>query len=485
MRRFEKTAEGMDRLRNTFFPKIYEAGKRADDNYARMEILTRFLRALAFGELTVNGQNPDAQYYLGEYILHGGRIFFDLSGLSEENQKKFVEYLMPKDMMAKQIHARFAATHDIDKKTEEPVDVKLKMASSLVKGLSSWIGASYRTHYGMNVAIGGDGNIIQNYQGVEVEVSNNGNFGHLYINYDPNKPYAIQAGFEEADALCTNQFTGDYHSPTGGGGKFSAFGEARLQDFQKGHDFAEGAPLLVTSDHDSNNKYNWNRVVIDDQALERILDESVEFDPSDEVYSVPRNAVVVESEEAAIARYNNMLAYRSAHGYLKPTTELKKDLRLQPEGPIDVSKAGIVNIVQHLLEELSAQQIETAKKYERPPELGYITQTLLYATNKDWLSKRRVKLLKGTIQSIEALDVENCDESELDRLVTEVRVILMVAQVENKKDTAEQTVPIAGEGNTQKLLEKQLRLVNAVREKMAKAAPGLEQDKQQPPPFGN
>ena len=55
--------------------------------------LGRVLNAIDKGTLTVNGQSPDKAYSIGEYLIHGGRIKFDVSDLNSQQQSKFFNYV--------------------------------------------------------------------------------------------------------------------------------------------------------------------------------------------------------------------------------------------------------------------------------------------------------------------------------------------------------------------------------------------------------
>ncbi len=68
--------------------------------------LCRVLDAMNTGELTVNGQQPDENYFLGEYLIHGGRIKFDVSDLSAEEQESFFKWIT-----AGKAKSRAFATH--------------------------------------------------------------------------------------------------------------------------------------------------------------------------------------------------------------------------------------------------------------------------------------------------------------------------------------------------------------------------------------
>ena len=73
---------------------------------ANSEALGSVLTAMDAGTLTVNGEPPDKAYPLGEYLIHGGRIKFDLSELNDKQKTDFFIFITNKNAQP-----RIFATH--------------------------------------------------------------------------------------------------------------------------------------------------------------------------------------------------------------------------------------------------------------------------------------------------------------------------------------------------------------------------------------
>lgn len=301
-------------------PKTHDKSVKEDINN-RNSLLRRMFTAIAYGDLTINGQAPDSDYQLAEYLIHGGRIFFDLSALNPEQQQEFRQWLKDKAP----IKQRASATHAIGRDKENaPMDVKTGAVSAMANSVLAKAKGK-PTHFGMHIHAGGYGNKIKNYQGKETTVKADGQFGHLYINDDPKHPEALQMGMEEAGALLTNQFTGDYHSATGGGGKYSAFGASRLGKVTEGD---IRAPLILPESRMKNAKYNWNRVKITPENFLSImrLENTMSNHQIREMLRAPHpQAKKVENIED---RMNAMADYRIKKGFgnqqvVSETTQIK------------------------------------------------------------------------------------------------------------------------------------------------------------------
>jgi len=178
-----------------------------------------------------NSQFPISQYLSG----HGGRLYATLpTGESSEmlnwiaggrDNMHDLSYIMPGNKEHKLqnteiIYNRQAATHGGD--VMEDGDFKEEKGFSLgVKGyIKSLQGTNH--HYGMNVAMGGVGNIGDLGQ----EIKADGTSGHLYINVGEEKKGSFFGFGLEGTAPGSHGALGA-HSKTGGSDRFSALGGSK------------------------------------------------------------------------------------------------------------------------------------------------------------------------------------------------------------------------------------------------------------------
>jgi hypothetical protein len=331
-----------------------------EDINNRNRLLRRMFTAIAYGDFKINGQAPDSDYQLAENLIHGGRILFDLSALSPLQQQGFRQWLKYKAP----IKSRAAATHAIgEDKHGKPMDIKTGAVAAMSKNMVAKT-KGQSTHYGMDVHAGGYGKTIQNYKGKATTVKADGRFGHLYINDDSNHPNALQMGFEEAGALLTNQYTGDFHSPTGGGGKFSAFGAFRLGKVVAGDD---RAPMIIPESRIKNAKYNWNRVKITPENYMNIMrqEDTMSNHQIRKMLRSPHpQAIKVTNIED---RMNAMADYRIEHGF-----GIKQIMSKQTSQIINDAKVDIISgKLQFNDKKPGIKQVLLAGGKEKPAQLYY------------------------------------------------------------------------------------------------------------------
>ena len=216
---------------------------------ANSEALGSVLTAMDAGTLTVNGEPPDKAYPLGEYLIHGGRIKFDLSELNDKQKTDFFNFITNQ-----KAQPRIFATHR--------ASTKLDAAGSPAEEKSSFFGGfsdvfSYALgrgkHFGIDLAIGG---LADN------GPQENGEWGHMYIHRNDSANLLL-IGIEPSAPGMSNARTGEAHSKTGAAGKLSPFLEKKInsQDLRDEQSRAEHAPLST------NAKYNWATVKIDSNQL--------------------------------------------------------------------------------------------------------------------------------------------------------------------------------------------------------------------------
>jgi len=109
---------------------------------------------------------PIASYLSG----HMGRTYI---GLPEGEGRKTLEWIGDRSTIA----PRFAATHAGEIKDRKVYEKKLSPITAFIEGVRGIIGN--RTHYGMDVAIGGKGN---KYDGDSSKtIRDDGTSGHMYL----------------------------------------------------------------------------------------------------------------------------------------------------------------------------------------------------------------------------------------------------------------------------------------------------------------
>lgn len=253
----EHTLSGLDLLAETFTPVQLNTGTQP--LHKNVVALGRILTAIQYGNLTVNGLLPDDDYALGEYLLHGGRIRFDLTELSIEKQIELKTLLFPIETL----YPRAFATHRLGGKDANGnlAEVKSGLFGAIIDAFNYYI-LGQTKHYGMDLPIGGLG---KKHNGQTIHAD--GQWGHLYAHFDN---HFMMIGIEPSAPGKTNLRTQAKHSKVGKSDKYSPFlslkiDDKALHDQQK----AEGCCPLSTQ-----SKYNWACVKINDQAFEKIKAEA-------------------------------------------------------------------------------------------------------------------------------------------------------------------------------------------------------------------
>lgn len=91
--------------------KVLNKILRKKNNNSRL--LKKFLLTADRGWLRINGQAPDKQFMLADYLFDDERIVFDFSGLSKKSKERFIEwFLEPHEHDAEKVYLNGAATSD-------------------------------------------------------------------------------------------------------------------------------------------------------------------------------------------------------------------------------------------------------------------------------------------------------------------------------------------------------------------------------------
>ncbi len=270
----DKLEEGcwQDLLKDTFYfegndllapgdAKNDTYGKMPQESRLRVKALGRMYNAIRLGDLTVNGLAPDSKYHLGEYLVRGGRVRFDLSDLKNQNlQDEFWNYLFPP---ALNLETRMFSTHsaagvDADEKPAEDKGFFSNLRNFLYKFLSK----KYYPQWQMHLPVGGYGSTIP---GTDIQVTDNGKNGTVLVRRDgPMVMFGIEAStFSIFNSK--NQRTNASHSFTGAAGKLSPFMALKLDDPVSIQRQKDDGKIPFT--HAKKHKYNWACVTITEDIL--------------------------------------------------------------------------------------------------------------------------------------------------------------------------------------------------------------------------
>lgn len=197
------------------------ANNEVAKNSAKQIVLakTLFLAQLGKYSLNENDQQTDYLGSIAETFAHGGRTNFILppNDIKNDVLDAFEGGEIGKTA---EIKSRIAATHSA---TQRKVNTDLSIAkeSNEEKPKITQVGKIFRNQYGMNVAIGGIGEIGPN----QKAILSDGSAGHMYIRKqkgDANTCPSLLIGIESAASLKTS-FTGHFHTPLAKSSKQSAF----------------------------------------------------------------------------------------------------------------------------------------------------------------------------------------------------------------------------------------------------------------------
>jgi len=248
------------------------------DQTDKSRALGRVLKAIDKGTLTVNGQTPDNAYSIGEYLIHGGRIKFDVSQLNAHQQDAFFNHITNN-----QAQARTFATHragGIDA-SGSPAEAKSGLIGAIFDAARGLVGKS--KHYGINLAIGGSNKLNKEGHSQDELPDESGQWGHMYLHKDSN---IVLVGIEPSGPGVTNKRTQEAHSKTGGAGEHSPFLEYKINSeaLQQEQRNKGNNPLSVKE------KYNWATIKVTPQQLDQLMTADDADNHASLVNKIPANA---------------------------------------------------------------------------------------------------------------------------------------------------------------------------------------------------
>ncbi len=283
--------------------------------------LARIYQAIGHsGTLTICNEPPLQKYKLGEYLMHGGRIRFDLHNLNEQETALFRNYIFA-SAEGSGIEERATATHRPAARTigGGPAEGKSprgaeglsacwylqrKILQCLGINLEPWM------HSAINLPIGGEGNTFtpaspdiqsQNLADdtpeenkdnpneaahllppEEITITANGQHGHLYV-YDNNDRF-IMVGIEAAAPLLSNPRTGEAHGTDGKSGEWSPFMAEKIDKLHErlppsNINSEEASRERLAADNlgdllpvtNPKSKLNWAKVVVDQNFVRNLF----------------------------------------------------------------------------------------------------------------------------------------------------------------------------------------------------------------------
>lgn len=223
--------------------------------------LGRVLLAIKSGTLTVNGQAPDEAYPIGEYLTHGGRINFDVSALSAEEQQQFYNFITNNQAKPRAFATHRAGGTDAN---GSPAEAKSGLLGAISDAFRALFGAS--KHAGINLAIGG--NHIASREGAPGGLGKNpdesGEWGHMYLHQDSN---IVMVGVEASAPGKHNLRTGEAHSKTGAAGELSPFLQKKIDSKALREEQIEAGKTPLSTKE----KYNWATVKISSDQLRQMM----------------------------------------------------------------------------------------------------------------------------------------------------------------------------------------------------------------------
>ncbi|ODN42556.1 hypothetical protein [Piscirickettsia litoralis] len=311
---------GLDRLIRTFKPDNSKLSlKEREDNLRRLCILGRVIAILRYNRFEICGQPPDYDYSLGEYIMHGGRLLFDLSQLNRGGRKFFREFILLEDQKESPIYSRSAATHafnDFGKVRELKLGT-LKSTKCAIQNLFN--GSILRNntgHWGLDIPIGGYGNTVESLDGKEHLIDSSGKFGHLYILCNGKYPNAVMVGLEESKPARTNKVSNDTHGINGQGGKYSACIVDKIGNMQSANcvdrasidKYSSRARMTVANIDFEGSQYNWNRVFVTTKDMLCAIESRIDHESMSSFLLSPHPRFI--HVKSKVERYRKMLAYR-------------------------------------------------------------------------------------------------------------------------------------------------------------------------------
>ena len=267
-----------------------------DEKSSNATALGRLLLAMDKGELTINGQLPDNTYSLGEYVIHGGRIKFDISELSPEEQQEFFEFVTNNVAEPRAFATHRAGGTDA---SGSPAEAKSGLLGAIEDAFRYVLGRS--KHYGINIAVGGAH--IENKEGNAVgeNPAENGEWGHIYLHQDDDM---VMFGIEGSAPGKSQKRTGDAHSKTGAASEYSPFLEMKID--------SAGLHETQTSPISTRNKYNWASVKVSHKAFTDMKTEAAGFEAAGASYTGLVHKTPDNAEKPSADRQEKMQAWAKA-----------------------------------------------------------------------------------------------------------------------------------------------------------------------------
>lgn len=192
-----------------------------EKNLAKQVVLAKTLFLTQLGQYSLRDDNHTKDYVgsIAETFAHGGRTNFILphNDINNEVLKAFEGVEIGKTA---EIKSRIAATHSATQRKVN-VDLSIKSESKEENPKFYQVGKIFTNQYGMNIAIGGIGELGPN----QKPIISDGSAGHMYIRKqqgDANTCGSLMVGIESAASLKTS-YTGHFHTPLAKSSKQSAF----------------------------------------------------------------------------------------------------------------------------------------------------------------------------------------------------------------------------------------------------------------------
>lgn len=286
----------------------------------------RAYHAIDMGTLKVNELDADADYALGEYLIHGGRVRFDLSQLSSNEQEIFYNYVLNQDQNPERnatVINRGFATHGRGRDTiagspteETPFKPWGFLRDFFINQIPLWVWGSTSEHRGIHLPIGGEGT-----ECASQTVSTDGRWGHMYIYKAKGTGNFMMIGIEgSAPQASANPRTKMKHSWLGTPAERSAFNAKKLH-----HYCGDGSlPFSAT-------KLNWACVTINPSQL----------------IAITSNPMILETDEQreAFQKILQKPPQKARHVTDRPHRHLKMAAHKKMASKINWSRLAIVGSI--------------------------------------------------------------------------------------------------------------------------------------------
>ena len=198
-----------------------KASQEIIKNQAKQIVLAKTLFMAQLGKYTLQESETATEYKgsIAETFAHGGRTNFILP-FNDTNNAVLAAFEGEEIGKTAEIKSRIAATHSA---TQRKVNMGLGIESESKEEKPSFkeVGKIFSNQYGMDIAIGGVGEVGPNKKPIVAD----GSAGHMYIRKqqgDENTCGSLMIGIESAASLKTSH-TGHFHTPLAKSSKLSAF----------------------------------------------------------------------------------------------------------------------------------------------------------------------------------------------------------------------------------------------------------------------